>query len=133
MEGWESLCGHMLNQFLLYREHAQALKYPDDLLERTLQAFENDQYDSLAIYSIIQSFIDETTGLEDDFLSLRRCQIKMTHGNSGLEDCVPYVALFISIRSENWHLRTAAVKLMAADFTAFDHPIYQKQITDHIK
>ena len=44
-----------------------------------------------------------------------------------------YVALFIAIRSGNWHLRMAALKLMAADFTAFDHPIYQKLITNHMQ
>ena len=48
------------------------------------------------------------------------------------EDCQPYIALFIAIRSENWHLRMASVKAMAADFTVFDHPIYQKLITQHI-
>ena len=49
------------------------------------------------------------------------------------EDCMPYVALFIAIRRGNWHLRMAALKLMAADFSAFDHPIYQKLITNHIQ
>ena len=48
------------------------------------------------------------------------------------EDCQPYIGLFIAIRSENWHLRMASVKAMVADFTAFDHPIYQKLITQHI-
>lgn len=140
MEAWESLHRHMLKQFLLHREHAPVLKYPDNLnhaLERTLQEFENDQYDSLAIYSIIQSLIDEITGLEDDFISFIE---KMSDQDDTwkvwsrfvLEDCMPYVALFISIRSENWHLRMAVVKLMAADFTAFDHPIDQKLITNHI-
>ena len=45
------------------------------------------------------------------------------------EDCKPYIALFIAIRSENWHLRMAALKMMAANFTAFNHPNYQKLIT----
>ncbi len=45
---------------------------------------------------------------------------------------MPYISLFIAIRSENWHLRMASVKSMAADFTAFDHPIYQKLISEHI-
>jgi len=37
-----------------------------------------------------------------------------------------------AIRSENWHLRMASLKSTAADFTAFDHSIYQKLITQHI-
>ena len=115
IEAWESLYRHMLKQFLLYREHAPSLNYPDDLnhvLEHTLQEFENYQDDSLAIYSIIQSFIDGTTGLEVIFfLSF----IEMSNQDDTwkfwsrfiLEDCKPYIALF--------------VKLMAANFSAFDH------------
>ena len=37
-----------------------------------------------------------------------------------------------SIRSENWHIRMASVKSMAANFTAFDLPVYQKLISQHI-
>ena len=53
-------------------------------------------------------------------------------GRFVFEDCQPYIALFIAIRSENWDLRMASLKSMAADFTAFDHPVYQKLITRHI-
>ena len=45
---------------------------------------------------------------------------------------MPYIGLFLAIRSENWELRMASLKSMAADLTAFDHPIYQKLITRHI-
>ena len=37
--------------------------------------------------------------------------------------CMPYVGLFIAIRGDKWNLRMAALKLMAAEDTAFDHPI----------
>ena len=68
-----------------------------------------------------------------------KCLAQMTRGSFGAGlflkiVCHMYiVALFIAIRSGNWHLRMAALKLMAADFTAFDHPIYQKLITNHIQ
>ena len=39
--------------------------------------------------------------------------------------------LFLSIRSGKWKLRMAAIKSMAANFTAFDHPIYQQLISTH--
>ena len=48
------------------------------------------------------------------------------------DDCQPYVALYLAIRSENWSLRIASLKQMAADFTAWDHPIYQKLISQHV-
>ena len=44
----------------------------------------------------------------------------------------PYILLFIAIRSGNWHLWVPAIKLMAADFTAFDHPMYQQLLTNHL-
>lgn len=49
-----------------------------------------------------------------------------------LEDCLPYVGLFISIRSGNWNLRLASLKQMAALFTAFDRTTYQRLIPRHI-
>ena len=48
------------------------------------------------------------------------------------EDCKPYISLFMAIRSEDWYLRMGAIKSMAADFTAFDHPCYQQLIRQHI-
>lgn len=48
-------------------------------------------------------------------------------------DCMPYVLLFLSIRSGNWKLRMRALKSMAANFTAFDHQTYQELISSHTK
>ena len=48
------------------------------------------------------------------------------------EDCRPYISLYVAIRSENWFLRLASVKSMAANFTVFNHPMYQKLISQHI-
>ena len=50
-----------------------------------------------------------------------------------LNDCYPYIMLYLSIRSANWNVRMAAIKAcMAANFAAFDHPIYQCLISNHI-
>ena len=38
----------------------------------------------------------------------------------------------MAIRSGNWDLRMGAIKSMAALFTAFDRPKYQKLIAQHI-
>ena len=48
------------------------------------------------------------------------------------EDCFAYISLYLSIRSGQWDLRMAAIKSMAALFTAFDRPNYQKLIPQHM-
>ena len=42
-----------------------------------------------------------------------------------------YVGLYLAIRSDNWALRMNSMKTMAPLFTAFDHPTYQKVISNH--
>jgi len=46
---------------------------------------------------------------------------------------VAYIALYFAVRSGQWHLRMAAIKLMAAIFTAFDRTKYQQLIPQHIR
>ena len=48
------------------------------------------------------------------------------------EDAMAYVGLFLALRSGDWNLRMASLKLMAPVFTAFDHPNYQKLISQHL-
>ncbi len=48
-------------------------------------------------------------------------------------DCLTYLALYLGMRSGNWDLRVAALKLMGPLFTAFDRPKYSKLIPHHIK
>ena len=47
-------------------------------------------------------------------------------------DAMAYVSLFLAMRSGDWHLRMSSIKTMAPVFTAFDHPTYQKLISNHI-
>ena len=47
------------------------------------------------------------------------------------QDCFAYVTLHLAIRSGKWDLRMAAIKSMAALFTAFDRPNYQKLIPQY--
>ena len=47
--------------------------------------------------------------------------------------CLTYLGLFLAIRTGNWHLKwPTSVKQMAALFTAFDRPCYEKLIAQHI-
>ena len=50
------------------------------------------------------------------------------------QDCLAYISLHLAIRTGNWSLRTAAIKSMAAVFTAFDRRKYQMlaAITDSL-
>ena len=109
----------------------------EQVARNTLEEFNNKHYDATAIYSVIRSFQEATSDVDNEFQSFVNKMSAMDDtwrfwGRFVFEDCLPYVALFIAIRGENWNLRTAAIKMMAANFTAFDHPIYQKLITNHI-
>ena len=48
------------------------------------------------------------------------------------EDGFAYVSLYLAICSGKRDLRLGAIKLIAALFTAFGRPNYQKRIPDHI-
>ena len=47
-------------------------------------------------------------------------------------DALAYVGLFLAIRSGNWKLRVASIKLMASIFTPFDHQTYRRVIAQHL-
>ena len=49
-----------------------------------------------------------------------------------VKDCLAYISLYIGIRTGNWDLRNASVKLMAPIFSAFDHFTYKKIIAQNI-
>lgn len=48
------------------------------------------------------------------------------------QDAMAYVMFFLAMRSGNWPLRMASIKLMVPIFSAFDHNTYQKIIGQHI-
>ena len=46
-----------------------------------------------------------------------------------IRGCISLCLSVSSIRSGDWHLRMASMKLMAPIFTAFNHPTYQHLIS----
>ena len=48
------------------------------------------------------------------------------------KDALAYVGLYLAIRSGNWDLRVASIKMIAPIFSAFDHFTYRKLIAQHI-
>ena len=48
------------------------------------------------------------------------------------KDCLSYISLFIAIRYRNWDLRVGSIKQLAAIFSAYDRPMYQKLIPRHV-
>ena len=76
------------------------------------------------MYSVIGSFQESTCGIEDEFQSFINEMSSVDDtwkfwSRFVFEDCMPYVALFIAIRSENWHLRMAALKADGSKFYSF--------------
>lgn len=48
------------------------------------------------------------------------------------KDAMAYIGLYLAIRSGNWKLRLASIKLMAAVYSAFDHQTYKNLISQHL-
>lgn len=48
------------------------------------------------------------------------------------KDALAYVALYLTIRSGDWDLKMASIKLMAPIFSAYDHSTYSKLIARRI-
>lgn len=64
--------------------------------------------------------------------SMKKDQTFKFWGQFVFEDCFSYAALYLAIRTGNWRLRMAAIKSMAALFSAYDRQKYQKLIPQHI-
>ena len=137
MEAWEATYRAMLNCFIdnEYTQHhdlqAKILKTMErtkDLTDKQLrETFNNGihqlQKDTDTFSLKFKQFIQKMAQTDDTW----KFWVHFL-----FQDALPYVRLFLAIRSGEWHLRTASLKQMAHLFTAFDHSTYQKVISQHL-
>ena len=87
----------------------------------------DSQFDKLQVYISQDNFMIFMTNL-----AMKQETIKLWF-QFLTNDCLAYFGLYVAIRHQNWQLRTASLKLMAAVFEALDKPTYQKLIPQHLK
>ena len=131
VQTWESMYRVILLEFLkrkptilndilaIVNESDLRNDTPIILIEHIEEYLEHKQYDTCSFLT----YIEEHAVLDDTWRFWARFV---------LEDCLAYVNLFIAIRQKNWHLRIAAIKLMAPLFAAFDRTCYERLIPAHL-
>ena len=139
LEAWESLYRVMLARFIQHRKDTQQMQCTGDItlaVEDAYPKLTDERYDSTAVATVVRALQEELDGLDEDFRLFLRTMSDLDDTwkfwvRFVFEDCYPYILLFLSIRSGSWKGRLAAIKSMAANFAAFDHPIYQRLISNH--
>ena len=135
LEVWESLFRVLMSFYL-----SKHVPPDDDLLKCGSQMIDNFPRSELQ-QSALRN-LNEMLGEISDIMTRNLCDFSTfidseAQQNSSLQfwcrflfqDCLAYIALY---RSGNWDLRVAALKQMAAPFTAFDRPEYSKLIPHHL-
>ncbi len=139
LETWEAM---YRNFFSLFLKHS-GQKSSQDFLEYVsswLRSFPTSQKQHQCLRNLRELLDDEKDrypNLNAEFQSFMEAQSSISQtwkfwNQFVFQDCQAYVSLFLAIRSGNWKLRMASIKSMAALFTAFDRPTYQKLIAKHI-
>lgn len=105
-----------IKSFLLSLNQENTFRNLNQLLEDVSEKYKYLQHH-------FQIHLDQTADEEETFKFW--CQFVF-------QDCFAYIALYLAMRSGRWDLRIAAIKKMAALFTAFDRPKYQKLIPQHL-
>ena len=135
LECWESLYRHFLNIFLAKQAPSDFIKYA----AQQIKAFPStqDQTETLQNLKKLLEDLSNYQNVEQEFTKFME-ENGSTNMNSKFwaqfifQDCFSYISLYLAMRSGKWDLRMAAIKSMAALFTAFDRPNYQKLIPQHI-
>lgn len=136
LEVWESTYRHFMSGFLKD-------KTPPDFLaciSKWVKSFPLSQTQESTVRTLkemLEDLSDKHREYQKHFCKYMTDQAEMSDTwkfwtQFVFQDCFAYITLYLSVRSGNWTLRMAAIKSMAALFTAFDRPKYQKLIAQHI-
>ena len=112
-----SLLDHIIELF-------QEVKTDNDL-----NAFRVKSADILEQSSATCTFKDFSTFIEQ--LGCKQDTVRFWH-QFVFQDCLAYIALYRAIRTRNWQLRVATLKVMAAMFEGTDRPVYQRLTPQHL-
>ena len=137
MEAWEAVYRTMLTKFIQSSD-CKSSNVLDDVIT-SLQSVQGDTQSELHLNlrKSIGGLMVKIPRFSDNFDGFIQ---KMSERDETwkfwiqfvFKDALAYVGLFLAIRSGDWYLRTGCAKLMAPIFTVFDHPTYQKLISNHI-
>ena len=129
MDAWEAIFQVMLHSYLDEADHdpiAEAVKqqllsdstpHNLDIIISTLHMSQRSEYKHFQDFLVQKSSKSENWKFWSQFV---------------LRDGLAYVGMYLAIRSGNWNLRVACMKLMAPLFCAFDHMTYKRLICNHI-
>lgn len=133
LEVWESLYRLFLSLFLSKEAPADFVEYASNWIKSFPQS--QDQESAFRnLNQLLSDLSEKYTDLHKEF----ELHMEQQHETAKFwlrfifDDCFAYIALYFAIRSGKWDLRVAAIKHMAALFTAFDRPKYQKLIPQHL-
>ena len=117
-------------------------KAPSDFLERVSAPIQNfpQSANQANAHRNLEEMTDTVNELHaiSDFESYKSSEAKQNPTLKFwmqflLKDGLAYVALYLAMRSGNWELRVAALKLMGPLFNAYDRPKYSKLLPLHIQ
>ena len=128
MEVWEALFQVMLNSYLEQANHdpiaerikQQLLDYTADNLEALISTLHMCKASE---YKHFQEFVAKKSSTSENW---------KFWGQFVFRDGLAYAGMYLAIRSGNWHLRVACMKVMAPLFCAYDHMTYKCLICSHI-
>ncbi len=141
IEAWQALYQVMVERFLQSCNETHDTCLPPELISDIVQnayleassGKETDLSTTLSrlheavkqsgYHSKFSSFIDKLSAADSTWKFWAQFVFK---------DALAYVSMYLAIRSGDWELRLASMKLMVPVFSAFDHLTYRKLIAQHL-
>ena len=135
LKAWESVLRIFLSEFVANSENGKMVA---EQIKEVLSTHSTDEEpDVSSLFKLMVHLCEDEGKLTSEFqqyltnLSAQDDTCKLWR-KFVLEDCLPYIGLYIAMRSGNWNLRMYSIKEMAALFSAYDRITYQRLIPRHI-